>query len=346
MNPNDLFLIDWSPIASSVLGQVSVREIDLARDWKFIEAIHNSCRERDKIDPYSVCYKVPNIGFDTYTQLLDEAPEDTSIILFVGDEPVAHGWMESWGYDEIAYLWRVWVSPSFRNLGIGTTLMRWGELRATTLHQQVNKPAQHLANSTMDEVDAVRLIENEGYSLNFISPELGFDDWDRLEELAPRGANQISIRPIQESEARQVVECLAEANANPDDLASPDETDRAMQNLQPFFADQCNRADLRLSRAGWLGDRMVGVILAAMNDGVGDLPQVAVRHEARRRGIARSLAGATLSALRDAGCQTVRLFTSVGPDESLPPDGPYAMYLKFGFKMLSRHLRYRKRLHR
>jgi hypothetical protein len=50
----------------------------------------------------------------------------------------------------------------------------------------------------------------------------------------------------------------------------------------------------------------------------------------------------SLHALHTAGCATARLFTSIGPDESEPTTGPYAMYRKFGFYPIARHLRFRK----
>jgi len=46
--------------------------------------------------------------------------------------------------------------------------------------------------------------------------------------------------------------------------------------------------------------------------------------------------------LHDAGCTTARLFTSVGPEDEEPTDGPYVMYRKFGFRQIARHLRFRK----
>jgi len=60
------------------------------------------------------------------------------------------------------------------------------------------------------------------------------------------------------------------------------------------------------------------------------------------RGLARALSTQSLHGLRAAGCVTARLFTSTGPDEEEPVSGPYAMYRKFGFFPIARHLRFRK----
>jgi GNAT superfamily N-acetyltransferase len=306
--------------------------------------VHEACRVRDKTDPYSVCYTIPNLPADKYASLMrDVLPRCALIAEDTRGKVVAQGWMEVWGHDERLYLWRVWVIPEWRGQGVGTALFRWGEERARELHAGDPCPALHLANATEGEQEAVSLLANEGYYLSFVSPELAFDLSPDIPTYPP--PNGIVLRPLTPTAHRSVARALCEANLSPPSHEADwvgNELQERIDAEEVEWLARVQDSDAQLSPVAWAGDTVAGAYLCRRTGDVGEIAQVAVRAPWRGRGVARTLAYRSLQDLYDAGCITARLFTSVGPDETEPTHGPYAMYRKFGFTPFSRHLRFRK----
>src|SRR5579871_1564104 len=161
---------DFNKDTPSLPVRFSFRHYNGSGDIDAMLAVHNSCRERDRTDPHSVCHSLPNLNADAYARLVQDAPPSATLLAIEEDQVVAHAWMEVWGVEERLYLWRVWVTPRHRGLGLGTAMHRWGEARARALQEGDPRPAFHLANATDREQDAVALLHNEGYQLSFISP--------------------------------------------------------------------------------------------------------------------------------------------------------------------------------
>ncbi len=309
----------------------------LPNDIPALLTVHDSCRERDKIDPYSVCYRIPNLPAERYAELLT-LPEATRVAE-VEDKIVAHGFMEVWGFDDRCYLWQVWVNPAFRNRGIGTELLLWGEQKAQALHQGRAQTAQHLANATEHEHDAVALLNENNYRLSFISVELAFDA--QMPITNAQSIPGIVFAPLNRDHTLAIAYALSEANLTEfqgDELAAriTDQQDEWLQRIRD------SSEALSVIAYDQTTNEVVGAYLCQTKDPVGEISQVAVRVPWRNRGIARSLAMRCLHQLKAAGCETVRVFTSIGPNETDPTDGPYAMYKKFGFYPIARHLRFRK----
>ena len=326
-----------------VLPPFSFRRWQGAGDTAAMLAVHAACRERDSIDPYSVCYTVPNLPADDYVRRLREAPPAATLLAEREGRVVAHAWMEAWGVEERLYLWQVWVVPRWRGHGLGTAMNRWGETRARALHGHDTRPALHLANATEGESEAVALLLNEGHRLNFVSPELAFD---ALETLPPVTLiSGITLRALKPSEHQAVARALCEANLNSPNQEgrwSGTALERRIDTEEEEWLGRVRSADPSLSPAAWEGASVAGAYLCRRNGNVGEIAQVAVRAPWRGRGLARALSTQSLHGLRAAGCVTARLFTSTGPDEEEPVSGPYAMYRKFGFFPIARHLRFRK----
>lgn len=306
-------------------------------DLPALRAVHDACRETDRIDPHSVCYRLPNLSRERYAEHIT-LPEATRVAE-VGGQVIAHGFMEVWGFEDRCYLWQVWVDPAFRGQGIGTTLLEWGEQKAQELHRGNQHSALHLANATEHERDAVALLQEHGYQLNFVSVELAFDAAMTI-PVAPDIAG-ISFGPLERTHTGAISYALSEANL----------TEFHGAELQARIADQEHEwlgrirdsaVELSIVAYEEATQAVVGAYLCNRRERVGEIAQVAVRAPWRNRGIARSLALRSLQQLKAAGCDTVRLFTSIGPNETDPADGPYAMYRKFGFYPIARHLRFRK----
>jgi len=306
-------------------------------------ALHNACRERDRIDPYSVCYRLPNLTAESYRKEMKSSPPDATLIAEFEGKAVAHAFMEAWGFEERLYLWRVWVRPEVRGRGLGTSMHRWGEAMARQLHGGDDRPGIHLANATEHEQDAVALLAHEGYRIGFVSPELAFDAFGDLPDVV--SIPSVELRPLSVEAIRPVARALAESNL----VSAGAEGQRTLESLatrldewEPEWIERVREADPALSPIAWSGNEVVGVYLCGRKDDVGEIAQVAVRAAWRGRGIARALAMESLNRLRAAGCTTARLFTSMSPEDVEPTEGPYAMYRKFGFYPIARHLRFRK----
>lgn len=301
-------------------------------------AVHAACRERDRIDPHSVCYRLPNLSPERYAR--EVALCEAAMVAEIDGKIVAHGLMEVWGIEERCYLWQVWVDPAVRNQGIGTHLLTWGERTARQRHQGRSEPASHLANATEQESDAIALLGDHGYELRFVSIELAFDASMTIPDA--RDIPGIAFSPLDHAETDGVAYALSEANQPEGNDAERNERIAAEEPKWRRRIDDC-AAELSFVAKDKTSGEIVGAYLCQRNDGsVGEIAQVAVRASWRNRGIARSLAMRSLAALRSSGCTTVRLFTSIGPHETDPTDGPYAMYRKFGFYPIARHLRFRK----
>jgi len=299
--------------------------------------VHDACRERDKIDRYSVCYRLPNYSPERYAQEI-QFP-DATLIAEAHGEIVAHGFMEAWGFEDRAYLWRVWVAPEFRGQGIGTSMLHWGERKAREMHGANPHTALHLANATEQETDAVQLLRNEGYILNFISIELAFDA--SMPVPAPGDISGIAFHSLDRKDTRKIARALSAANHDQAQFTEA-ELEARIDNDEHEFIAHIRDCDTELSVVAWDRGEVAGVYLCGRRDDVGEISQVAVGAMWRKRGIARSLAMRSLQRLKAAGCKTVRLFTSIGADDIEPELGPYAMYRKFGFYPIARHLRFRK----
>ncbi len=95
----------------SLLPPFSFRYYRGREDLAAILAVHEACRVHDSIDPYSVCYRIPNLTADAYVHFLESAPPGTTLLAEKEGKVVAHAWIEAWGFDERLYLWQVWVMP-------------------------------------------------------------------------------------------------------------------------------------------------------------------------------------------------------------------------------------------
>lgn len=307
-------------------------------------AVHEGCRAADKTDAYSVCYRLPNLSPDEYAQdvaLSSADGSDENVLLAEGaGQVIAHGRLEWWssydgGLKTRVYLTRAWVLPEWRGKGIGTALLHWTEARARTLNAG-GPPGELAANASEGEADARRLLENAGYRLFFLSPELAYDDLDGLPPAET--LEGFEVRPLEPAHHRAVARALIEANAPPESL----EVRLAMEEAEwTAFAASC---DPEISRIAWHDDEAAGLYLCRSRDVCGDVAQVAVRPAYRGRGLSRALMFHCLHAMRGQGLTTVRVFTSAGTDPDEPPSGPLAMYLRFGFRVIARHYRYRKPL--
>ena len=340
------------PDAPNLPG-LSFRHFRGESDVPSLVSVHEGCRERDQTDPFSVCYRVPNLSLDEYQRELSDSLSDGSgrniVLAGIAGSVIAHGRLEWWnewngdkGLEHRAYLVRAWVLPEWRNRGIGTALLHWGEERARALDMNHAAPGELATNASDGEADAISLLHNEGYRLRFLSPELAFDDLTNLPPLSvPPG---FEITPLQSEDCPAVARALIEANADPN--LSRAALEEWISREEPGWTSFVQSCEPGISRIGWANGEVAGLHLCRRRGPVGDIANVAVRPAFRMRGLARSLMFHCLHAIRDAGLRGARLYTGIGTDRDAEPSGPYRMYLGFGFRLIAFHNRYRKAMPR
>ena len=337
------------PFVTEVPGTV-FRYYRGEEDIPAIRAVHSGCREADRVDPYSVCYRVPNMGAADYAKDVALSLGDGSgrnILLAEADgRVVGHcrlEWWDEWDgerqAEKVAYLSRGWVLPEWRGRGIGTALLRWAEARSQELHRERGDlPGEFATNASDGEQDSIRLLTEAGYRLRFLSPELAYDDFSRLPpRTVPEGFELRPMEPEHHREiARAIIEANVDANFTPEQLA--DWIEREEDRMTEMVAG----CDPTISWIGWQDGQVAGLHVCRRIGEIGDVANVATRPAYRMRGLARSLMFHCLHSMREQGLRGARLYTGIGTERDARPEGPYKMYQGFGFRLLAFHNRYRK----
>ncbi|MFC0435977.1 GNAT family N-acetyltransferase [Kutzneria buriramensis] len=92
-------------------------------------------------------------------------------------------------------------------------------------------------------------------------------------------------------------------------------------------------------RGVWEGAQLVGVALCAVKGKVGEIQELSVRTEYRRRGLGRAVLLDGLRCLREHGAVTARLYTGTAN-----PHRSYDLYESVGFRRRNEFVRYREPL--
>jgi GNAT superfamily N-acetyltransferase len=312
-------------------------------------AVHRSCRQADSVDRYSVAYRVPNMSVEDYTNdvalSLADGTDKNILIAEVDGVMVGHSRLEWWNEwdserqaERVAYLIRGWVIPEYRRKGIGSHFLEWAEARARDMDSVKAIQGELAANATDGEGDANQFLLDAGYQIRFLSPELSNEDFSSLP--TPCTPNGFDILPLHPADHFAVAEALVLANA-PATMTESQLKDWLATEV-PGFVDFTSNCDHNLSRIAWKNGEVAGLYLCRRKEDVGDVANVAVIPKYRMRGLSRSLMFHCLHAMKVHGVTKALVFTGIGADRNAPPEGPYKMYLGFGFRLMTFHNRYRK----
>ncbi|WP_405817376.1 GNAT family N-acetyltransferase [Streptomyces sp. NBC_00838] len=303
-------------------------------DHGAMAAVRLDCAERDRLDVRSIVEGVPTaaeIGEDCAE--LDD-PTGNQVLVDHPDGPVGYATVRWWQERDGTrlYLHRGYLLPAHRGRGIGSAMLDWaeGRIRLLVRRHGTARSAVFGANAMASEEDATRLLLDSGYQRVFSLVELELADLRLLApgEPLPAGIRVGAVEPdLYRTAWRTVVDSYADAAFTKDWTF-----DRCLATAAPACW-----------RAAWDGEEMVGVALCSVRhrDGaLGEVEELSVRAESRRRGVGRALLLDGLRCLRGHGARTARLYTGTANAYR-----SYDLYESVGFRRRNEYVRYRKPVH-
>lgn len=259
------------------------------------------------------------------------------LVAEVNLQVVGHGMVESWHEedDRWVYLIRGWVLPEWRERGIGTAMLHWGEDKARQLAaaEHPGERFEFAGNASITEIEAAALLLHEGYTVGYTELEMDLDPSALLLECPlPPG---IEVRPALPEHIPLIAESTAEAYRNefPDNrfrYTHMEAAEQAEWHNDPMF-------DRLLWQVAWDGDQIAGLVLLMIEQGRAAFDEVIVRPAWRCRGLARALMTRALYDLRSRGIAVIRIATwAEFPTRACDP------YTSLGFRVVKEFRRYRK----
>ncbi len=303
-------------------------------DHGLMAAVRRGCAERDRIDADSVVDGLPTAAEIAEASAHLEEPSENQILVVRDGSVVGYATIRWWQERDGTwlYLHRGYLLPGHRRQGVGSAMLGWAEERIRWLVERhgTARTAVLGANAMATEQDATALLLAAGYRRVFSLVELKLDDLRRWSEPGSELPAGIRTGPIGTSHYRAAWRTVVDAYA---DVGS---------TRQQAFRDFVDTADPACWRAAWNEQDMVGVALCAVrrhHRTVGEVEELSVRTDQRRRGIGRVLLLEGLRSLREQGAATARLFTGTAN-----PHRSYDLYESVGFRRQNEYVRYRKPL--
>ncbi len=254
------------------------------------------------------------------------------LIAQVNEEVVGYSRIEWWTETDgmWVYLTMGWVIPSWRGKGIGTAMLHWADTRIQELASEhpTNGHWEYASNATNTEVEATTLLRENGYYAAYTVLDMELTDFSRVPEpTLPAG---LELRPLTSQHYRAVWNSIQASYAKGRYAEDPTE-----ERFRAYF--EVAGHDPALWQVAWEGEEVAGQVLCKIERGRGEVYEVSVRPQWRRRGLARGLLAYGLRALQERGVSTVRLHTV-----SEFPTQAKNLYGSVGFHVRKAFPRYRK----
>ncbi|MEE1758859.1 GNAT family N-acetyltransferase [Streptomyces sp. SP18BB07] len=297
-------------------------------------AVRLGCAERDRADPHSVVEGIPTAAEIAEASAKLEEPSRNQMLVVHDGAVIGYTTIRWWQErdDTWLYLHRGYLLPQHRRQGIGSAMLSWAEarIRQLVIQHGTARTAVIGANAMASEKEATALLLTAGYRRVFSLVELKLGDLPQLPELGSELPSGIRTGPIGTSHYRAAWRTVVDSYA-----------DNGFTRKWTF-QDFIDSADPACWRAAWNGQDMVGVALCSIrrhHPTVGEVEELSVRTDHRRRGIGRVLLLEGLRSLREQGATTARLYTGTAN-----PHRAYDLYESVGFRRLNEYVRYRKPL--
>ncbi len=294
--------------------------------------VRRRCAAHDGVDPLSVAEHVPAEADMEPTMVRSDTfdPTRDALVVTMGERIIGYACVRWWTESDGTWLYLSlgWLVPAWRNRGVGTAMLHWGEARCRALAaaNPNREKAFYGANASETERDATALLLNNGYFVAFTLLEMGLDDLAHLPQApAPPG---FVMRPLTSEELPALFQSMNECYADHPFSEAPD-----------YAAWAAKQTDLTSWHVAWneQSAEIAGQVQVLRRQGLVELEEVSVRAPHRRKGVARALIVHALQAQREQGMTQARLRTLAEN-----PQQAWRVYESVGFRVLKRFPRYRK----
>lgn len=300
-------------------------------DHGAMAAVRLGCAQRDRIDARSIVEGIPTAAELAEGSAKLDDPSENQVLVEYGGGVVGYSTIRWWQERDGTwlYLHRGYLLPEHRGRGVGSTMLNWSESRIRFYRAAARN---HTDGRVRRECPGFRTGCNGATARQGISACLqpGGVGADRPPATARRQAVAAGIRvgAVDPSSYRTVWKTVVDSYA---DAAF---TER--WTFESFLAT----AEPTCWRAAWEGDRVAAVALCSVrrhDPALGEVEELSVRAESRRRGLGRAVLLDGLRCLREHGAKTARLYTGTAN-----PYRSYDLYESVGFRRQNEHVRYRK----
>ncbi len=310
------------------------RHVSDARDAEALFRVHEQRADHDQTDRLSSIEHTPTQEdlARWIAQVVQEGHNSNWLIAEVNGEVIGYSRINWWTETDgmWVYLTTGWVVPTWRGKGIGTAMLYWAETRIQKLAFEHPTQGQweYASNATNTEVEATALLCENGYYAAYTVLDMELTDFSRMPE--PNLPASLELRPLTPLHYRAVWGSIQESYAKGRYAEDPTE-----ERFRAYF--EASGHDPALWQVAWDGEEVAGQVLCKIERGRGEVYEVSVGPQWRRRGLARGLLAFGLRALQGQGVSVVRLHTV-----SEFPTQAKNLYGSVGFHVRKAFPRYRK----
>ena len=297
-------------------------------------SVHEQCADHDQTDRLSSIEHTPTQEdlARWLAQAVQEGHTSNWLITQANEEVIGYSRINWWTETDgmWVYLTTGWVVPSWRGKGIGTAMLRWAETRIQKLASEhpTSGHWEYASNATNTEVEATALLRDNGYFAAYTVLDMELTDFSRVPKpTLPAG---LELRLLTPQHYRAVWDSIQASYVKGRYAEDPTE-----ERFRAYF--EASEHDPALWQVAWDGEEVAGQVLCKIERGRGEVYEVSVRPQWRRRGLARGLLAYGLRALEERGVSTVRLHTV-----SEFPTQAKNLYGSVGFHVRKAFPRYRK----
>ena len=310
------------------------RHVSDVGDAEALFGVHEQCADHDQTDWLSSIEHTPTQKdlAVRLAQAIQKGNASTWLIASINESIVGYSrvvwWTETDGM--WVYLTVGWVVPAWRGQGIGTAMLNWAETRIQELAaiHRTQGQWEYASNATNTEIEATDLLRANGYYAAYTVLDMELTDFSLAPE--PRLPAGLELRPLMPRHYRAVWSSIQASYAK--GRYAEDATE---ERFRAYF--EASGHDPALWQVAWDGEEVAGQVLCKIERGRGEVYEVSVRPQWRRRGLARGLLAFGLWALREKGVSIVRLHTV-----SEFPTQAKNLYGSVGFHVRKALPRYRK----
>jgi ribosomal protein S18 acetylase RimI-like enzyme len=311
---------------------VSFRKLLCEADYAAMAAVRAQCVVWDAIDPLS-----PEEALPAAAELAQAFPlansnetERPLLLVEVDRHVIGYQTIRWWQHGAgTTYLHRGYLVPAWRGKGIGTAMLHWAERTVRAIAERHLGAKQLGAFVSDKEVEANKLLLNEGYEPVGGLTELAHDLRYLPHATTP---DVFLLKPASPEQYRLLWEANEEVFSDEPQRSLPSE-----EGYRVFLSEP--GVDPSLWSAAWVGEQVAGVAFCEITShNVGVITQLSVRERWRRRSLGRALAVNALHALHDRHVRKVYVATDSGNF------GALKLYENVGFRRTKVYIHYRKPL--